>query len=126
MRFVFRFRTVTAILLLICVAVNAIWLPKGVSWQSLASFSDAWLVPLAFGQAHSGVVALALILACLLALVLLFMPVYSVILARVVLICVVLILLTAFVFQLVLPALWLLPLWASWRLSGRPGVPVKA
>jgi hypothetical protein len=126
MRFVFRFRSVTAMLLLACIALNAIFLPKGVSWQSLASLPEAGAAPLVFGQAHNGVFAMSLALAFLLALVLLFMPIYSLMVSRAVFICVLLILLAAISFQFAMPAFWVLPLWASWRLSGRPGWPAKS
>lgn len=113
-------------LLVACIALNAIFLPKGVSWQSLASLPEAGATPLVFGQAHNGVFALSLAFAFLLALVLLFMPIYSLMVSRAVFICVLLILLAAISFQFAMPAFWVLPLWASWRLSGRPGWPAKS
>lgn len=120
MRFVFRFRYVSALLILACLFANIIWMPTTLSWEQILNGAEAWSLPINLGQAHVAIYVAMLVTMLVFALALLLMPSYSKMLARLTMFCVMLCLVLSVSFRFVFPAMWLLPLWASWRLSGSP------
>lgn len=120
MRFQFRFRSVTALMMLACVAANLLWMPNGMVRNDLIlllqggqSTTDLWrLEIISF--------VTVLVVCAILSAILLFASRYSKALAWTSMLWVLLCLLTSMFFHFTFPAMWLLPLWASWRLSGSP------
>lgn len=120
MRFQFRFRSVTALTMLVCVAANMLWMPTGMVRDDLIllfqvgqSQTDLWRVE---------VIAFVAVLAvcAILSAILLFASRYSKGLAWTCMLWILLCLMISVFFHFTFPAMWLLPLWASWRLSGSP------
>ena len=118
MKISIRFRTLTAVLLLLCVAFDLYYPPAKLSWADLAAAFSSSDVSIQFGHAHAGISVVCLLTATLLAIFHLISTVYRRKIALLTFLLCLLFLVCAFCFQFTVPALWLLPLWSSWRLSG--------
>lgn len=126
MRLSFRYRSITALLMLVLCVLNVVWPPSGLQLNDWLNVGAMWQAPLVLGQAHAGLSVLVLVTVALVASLLLFYPHYKPWMAYFSFTICVLTMLLAFCFGFRLAAAWFLPSLAAWRMGGGRGIFRKA